>query len=446
MATPEVIDAQFDRAVEIVQSLPKTGPIQTDYEEKLTMYSLYKQATVGNVKTPRPGIWDMLGRAKWDAWAKHRDLDPYEAKWLYVDALLKVLRKYSDKTVAMKLVEELEGYGDGDFSHINARQTHRSDDSDTSGSTVSDDEPSRPPRNLASQSGRRQPISEDEDYEDDEARELPVVEQERAMPQSQANRPPSSLSSHRYRTPVSTSVVMSPPPPHGIPATQPHPGFETPSAFAEQSPASSPSFPTMSSYVGQYSESSRGGAATPTHVYPHSQHRGLQQPLPPYGISRPVSRPALEHAIENVQAHLAALTERIDSLEANVALSRSNVSLTPRRGGSPRGRGSPSAGRGPQWDIDDLGMWSIVLNPISRGLDKLRDIATFFARNEDRSPTAIIIRRLCLDVSFLVCVLAVVKILWKKSGVRRREVRYALAVLWRAILGKPERMMADRAV
>lgn len=37
-STHDLIDAQFDRAVEIVQSLPKTGPIQTDYEEKLTMY------------------------------------------------------------------------------------------------------------------------------------------------------------------------------------------------------------------------------------------------------------------------------------------------------------------------------------------------------------------------------------------------------------------------
>lgn len=25
-----------------------------------------------------------------DAWAKHKDLDQYEAKWLYVDTLLKV--------------------------------------------------------------------------------------------------------------------------------------------------------------------------------------------------------------------------------------------------------------------------------------------------------------------------------------------------------------------
>ena len=65
-------------------------------------------ATAGNVKTPRPGIWDMLGRAKWylylhiqtlwrhsniinrDAWAKHKDLESFEAKWLYVESLLKV--------------------------------------------------------------------------------------------------------------------------------------------------------------------------------------------------------------------------------------------------------------------------------------------------------------------------------------------------------------------
>lgn len=38
MASLKLIDGQFDRAVEIVQGLPKNGPIQTDYEEKLTMY------------------------------------------------------------------------------------------------------------------------------------------------------------------------------------------------------------------------------------------------------------------------------------------------------------------------------------------------------------------------------------------------------------------------
>lgn len=38
MDSHQLIDAQFDRAVEIIQGLPKTGPIQTGYEEKLTMY------------------------------------------------------------------------------------------------------------------------------------------------------------------------------------------------------------------------------------------------------------------------------------------------------------------------------------------------------------------------------------------------------------------------
>jgi hypothetical protein len=38
MTTRAHFDAQFDRAVQIVQGLPKTGPIQTGYEDKLKMY------------------------------------------------------------------------------------------------------------------------------------------------------------------------------------------------------------------------------------------------------------------------------------------------------------------------------------------------------------------------------------------------------------------------
>jgi hypothetical protein len=41
MASKELIDARFDRAVQIVQGLPKT--IQTDHEEKLTMYRYASQ-------------------------------------------------------------------------------------------------------------------------------------------------------------------------------------------------------------------------------------------------------------------------------------------------------------------------------------------------------------------------------------------------------------------
>lgn len=229
------------------------------------------------------------------------------------------------------------------------------------------------------------------------------------------------------------------------------PGFETPSAFGEQS-NSSGFFP--SSYVGQ---SSRTELASPPNFYPaHPQYRGQVQPIPQqsYGIPspRPGSRPTIEHAIQNMQAHLAALSERIESLESfSGRLSRSRTSVSPRVGGSPGwgpGRGSPGYGRDThQWDLDDLGMWSLVANPIARGIEALREATTFFARDENRSPTAMIVRRLALDTSFLLCVLAVIRALWKKSGVRRREVNAALLALWRAILGtKKPRVMVDRGV
>ena len=35
-------------------------------------------------------VYNHMLTATRDAWAKHKDLDPYEAKWLYVEALLKV--------------------------------------------------------------------------------------------------------------------------------------------------------------------------------------------------------------------------------------------------------------------------------------------------------------------------------------------------------------------
>jgi diazepam-binding inhibitor (GABA receptor modulator, acyl-CoA-binding protein) len=38
----------------------------------LELYALYKQATTGDVTGSRPGMLDLRGRAKYDAWAKHK--------------------------------------------------------------------------------------------------------------------------------------------------------------------------------------------------------------------------------------------------------------------------------------------------------------------------------------------------------------------------------------
>ncbi|XP_010943634.1 acyl-CoA-binding protein [Elaeis guineensis] len=46
----------------------KTLPENTANENKLILYGLYKQATVGPVNTSRPGMFNWKDRAKWDAW------------------------------------------------------------------------------------------------------------------------------------------------------------------------------------------------------------------------------------------------------------------------------------------------------------------------------------------------------------------------------------------
>ncbi|KAL4652452.1 hypothetical protein ACB092_01G234000 [Castanea dentata] len=47
-----------------LQFLPPT----TKDADKLILYGLYKQATVGPINTNRPGIFSPAERAKWDAW------------------------------------------------------------------------------------------------------------------------------------------------------------------------------------------------------------------------------------------------------------------------------------------------------------------------------------------------------------------------------------------
>lgn len=51
----------------------------------LKLYALYKQATDGDVEGKRPGFTDMVGRAKYDAWAALKGTASDAAKQQYVD-------------------------------------------------------------------------------------------------------------------------------------------------------------------------------------------------------------------------------------------------------------------------------------------------------------------------------------------------------------------------
>jgi acyl-CoA-binding protein len=59
------VSKHFDAAVAASKKLKE----RPDNDTMLKLYALYKQATSGDVEGRRPGFTDMIGRAKFDAWA-----------------------------------------------------------------------------------------------------------------------------------------------------------------------------------------------------------------------------------------------------------------------------------------------------------------------------------------------------------------------------------------
>jgi len=50
----------------------------------LDLYALYKQATAGDITGSRPGMLDVKGRAKHDAWARRQGLSRADAITAYI--------------------------------------------------------------------------------------------------------------------------------------------------------------------------------------------------------------------------------------------------------------------------------------------------------------------------------------------------------------------------
>ena len=78
----------FEQAQKDVNTLSK----RPGNEEMLFLYSHYKQATAGDASGSRPGMFDMVGRMKYDAWAALKGMSKADAEQKYigkVSALLK---------------------------------------------------------------------------------------------------------------------------------------------------------------------------------------------------------------------------------------------------------------------------------------------------------------------------------------------------------------------
>ncbi|KAI9480527.1 MAG: acyl-CoA-binding protein [Benjaminiella poitrasii] len=71
---------KFNTAAEEVHNL-STKPSQ---DTLLELYSLYKQATEGDVQGEKPGMFDFKSRAKWEAWNKLKGTSQTEAEQKYI--------------------------------------------------------------------------------------------------------------------------------------------------------------------------------------------------------------------------------------------------------------------------------------------------------------------------------------------------------------------------
>jgi acyl-CoA-binding protein len=56
-----------------------------DNNTMLKLYALYKQATKGDVSGERPGGFDFVGAAKFDAWTEVKGASPNDAMQQYID-------------------------------------------------------------------------------------------------------------------------------------------------------------------------------------------------------------------------------------------------------------------------------------------------------------------------------------------------------------------------
>ena len=80
------LNSQFEQAAANAQKLPE----RPDNDTMLKLYSYYKQGTEGDVKGEKPGFFDFIGGAKYDAWSKLKGTSQDDAKKKYIELVKKL--------------------------------------------------------------------------------------------------------------------------------------------------------------------------------------------------------------------------------------------------------------------------------------------------------------------------------------------------------------------
>lgn len=88
-AAPKDLKAKFEAAAVAAKQTKK----RPDNPTLLKLYSYYKQATDGDATGDRPGGFDFVGGAKYDAWAKLKGMTKDDAMQNYIKQVEKLNRE-----------------------------------------------------------------------------------------------------------------------------------------------------------------------------------------------------------------------------------------------------------------------------------------------------------------------------------------------------------------
>ena len=80
---------------ELAQKKVKSFTKRPNDDELLHIYSLYKQATVGDINIDRPSMFSFEARKKWDAWNEKKGISKSVAMQSYIDFVKQISPKYT---------------------------------------------------------------------------------------------------------------------------------------------------------------------------------------------------------------------------------------------------------------------------------------------------------------------------------------------------------------
>ena len=81
------LKCDFEKAALDIKGLSE----RPDNDTMLRLYALYKQGSDGDVKGDKPGFFDFVGAAKYEAWEKLKGTPSEQAMKKYVDLVRKLV-------------------------------------------------------------------------------------------------------------------------------------------------------------------------------------------------------------------------------------------------------------------------------------------------------------------------------------------------------------------